>query len=289
MVHRLFATCSYESLVLADIQTLLITVDSEQILSLQCFSGSKTSLSLDTSFDENDTTRFLYSWRSGCCDTEDIQASEITCITMPHSFSVFIFYCDSKLTHCCRLFFDDDSLRRLISEPSLSILKDYGCCSPLQYVKSMVYMQCSRRMFFVTRDESFYITKAIDSLIGITDGCDQTKGNYGSRSKSTDCQEDGPKSSTEESNESSINVSVPPSSTVVRAIYQCKTGVNGANYSTEQNFLECVKLPPPTTLNKTSKSFRSDDTVIKDIYTIESDSLTNIVILIESEWTNSVM
>lgn len=274
MTRRICATCSYESPVLTDVQTLFLTVDSEKILSLQCSTGSKTSLSSDISSDEDDTTRVIYSWHSGLFVTDDIQASEVTCISMPHSFSIFIFYSGSKLTHFCRLFFDDDSLGRLISEPSLSILQEYGCRFPLQYVKSMVYMQCSRRMFFVTMDESFYITKAIDGLIDNRDSCDQIRGNHCSTSKSTDRQGDGSKSMTDESDESSINI--PSSSAADKANYQFKVGANPANF-------ECMRLPPPTALNKTIKSFRSDDTMIRNIYAIETDTLTNIAILIESE------
>ena len=273
MVCKLCAACSFESTALATMQTLLLTVDSQQIISLWCYGEQKTSpSSFEVSAREADSRRLLLSWQGGCCDEEDIRTSVVTCISMPQFFTIFIFYMDSKFANCCKLSFNSDALDCTISKPMFSVIREGKSGPPLPLVKSMVYIQSSRRIFLVTGDDSFYITQPIDILINMNSASSPR-----SRNESTDIKR-------EELDDSTIRLSL--SSTVNKSIIKHDRHIINLNFTDstdEQNVLRCCKLPTLTTLNKTSKSFRSDDTVIKNIYVVECDTTTNIVILIESK------
>ena len=173
MVYRLCASCSFESSLLL-LRTLLVTIGSDQIASLHCFDGSRTE-SL-TSPVKADTTRVLSSWFAGNNTffyPLDVQALAITCLSTPQLFSIFVVYTNPEGAFCRRFSYDSDLLEKECSEPtSCSIIEGKSGFS--LKVRAMSLLQCSRRVLFVTNDETIFLSPPLDSIVRDSGAGDQS-------------------------------------------------------------------------------------------------------------------
>ena len=256
MTNRPSASCSYEGSSSVNTQTLLVTTDDRQAISLYCINGVEPRSS-SGAISRGNGSRLLGRWFGGRCATDNILAVTVTCIPSLTCCTIFVFYTTPESMHCRRLLFDSDALVTMLHAPETFTMIDNGNGLPVKNVRSMAYMRLTQRIFFVS-DDDLLVSMPLSSIANSSDSMQKSSSN----TDSSTCLSSG------------------------NGVNHSDCDIYSSDTDTKIREIECYKLPSLTISNKSCKSLRSEDTVIRDIYTVENESNADIVILTESKKTN---